>query len=223
MHGLLKNRTAGQNVVINIMADLNCEGFVWTTVDSHVDFGCSVSAINGNGYTISNLTINGQAMFRRFAGSGDVTISNLTFDGAKVNSNEINTAIIVVQTYQNLFLDNVDVKNSSITGGYKVATLIGTVYNESSSSITATLKNCDVDNCTVTSVTYDFMTCGMVAFVYASDNDKIEFENCTVSNVTLTNKGYVGYNANAFVYTTGSNSCYNEAEGVTVTNCKVAN
>jgi hypothetical protein len=56
----------------------------------------------------------------------------------------------------------------------------------------------------------------MVAFVYADDNDKIEFENCTVSNVSL--KAVNVYEAHAAIYTTGSESLYNEAEGVTVSN-----
>ena len=156
-------------------------------------------------------------MFKRFAGSGDVTVKNVTFDNASVNSTAINTSILTVQTYQNVLLDNVDVRNSSINGGYKVAPLIGTVYNENSSTITATLKNCDVENVTVKATSYDFCTTGMVAFVYADDNDTIEFENCTVKDVKLMAPND-SYKAHAAIYTTGSGSLYNEAEGVTVTN-----
>ncbi|MBO7196040.1 MAG: hypothetical protein J6V80_01770 [Clostridia bacterium] len=222
LNAKMVDKSAGQNVVINIMSDIDFAGKTWTTVDSHVDFGCSLSAINGNGYTISNLTVSGQAMFSRFAGLGDVSISNLTFDGAKVSTASINTALIVGQTYQNLLLDNVDVKNSTVTGGYKVATLIGTIYNEKSTSITATIKDCDVDNCVVTSVTYDFMTCGLVAFVYEGDNDYVKFENTTISNVTIDNTNSGGYSYHAFLYYTDApvDDCFNEAEGVTVTNCK---
>ena len=116
-------------------------------------------------------------------------------------------------------LDNVDVKNSSITGGYKVAPLIATVYNESSNTITATLKNCDVENTAVKATTYDFCTTGMVAFVNASDNDKIVFENCTVKDVKLYAPND-SYKAHASIYTIGgsSNELFNEANGVTVTN-----
>jgi hypothetical protein len=79
------------------------------------------------------------------------------------------------------------------------------------------LKNCDVKEVVVRATGYDFCTTGMVAFVYAGDNDKITFENCNVSNVKL----YApddSYKAHAAIYTTGSASLYNEAEGVTVTN-----
>jgi hypothetical protein len=161
-------------------------------------------------------------MFTRFAGSGNVTIKDVTFDNATVNSNgNINTSILTVQSYQNVLLDNVDVKNSSITGGYKVAPLIGTVYNESSSTVTATLKNCDVEDVTVKATSYDFCTTGMVAFVNAGDNDNIAFENCTVKNVKLYAPNV--YTAHAAIYTTGSETLFNEAEGVTVTNVTFEN
>ena len=53
--------------LIHLTADIDMSGKVWTPVDSHVDFGKSyLGGIDGQGYTISNLTINGQAMFRRF-------------------------------------------------------------------------------------------------------------------------------------------------------------
>ena len=83
--------------------------------------------------------------------------------------------------------------------------------------MTATLKDCDVENVTVKATSYDFCTAGMVAFVYADDNDRIEFENCSVSNVKLIAPAD-SYKAHAAVYTAGSESLYNEAAGVTVTN-----
>jgi hypothetical protein len=161
-------------------------------------------------------------MFTRFAGSGNVVVKDITFDNASINSNgNINTSILTVQTYQNVLLDNVDVKNSTIIGGYKVAPLMGTVYNENPSTITAMLKNCDVDNVTVKATSYDFCTTGMVAFVHAGNNDAIEFENCTVKNVKLYAPNV--YTAHAAIYTTGSDTLFNEAEGVTIENVTFEN
>lgn len=209
---------ANKSTVINLEADIDFAGHKWTPVDSHADIKNQLKEINGNGYTIKNLTIDGQAMFKRFAGTGNVTIKDVTFDNAAVESTGINASILTVQSYQNVLLDNVDVKNSVITGTYKVAPLIATVYNESNTTVTATLKNCDVTNTTVKATQYDFCTTGMVAFVYAGNNDKVEFENCTITNVKLMAPND-GYKAHAWVYTTGSESLFNEAEGVTVTNC----
>lgn len=149
-------------------------------------------------------------------------VKDITFDNANVNSNgQINTSILTGHTYQNVLLNNVDVKNSTIIGGYKVAPLIATVYNEGPSTITATLKNCDVENVTVKATSYDFCTTGMVAFVHASDNDEVEFENCTVSDVKLYAPNV--YTAHAAIYTTGSETLFNEAEGVTVNNVTFEN
>ena len=219
LNEMMCNKTAGKNITVSLLDDIYFAGKTWTPVDSHADTAFSFNTLNGNGHTIYDLTVNGQAMFTRFAGFGDVTITDVTFERANVNSNgTINTAIIVGHTYQNVLLDNVDVKDSAVIGGYKVATLIGTVYNEGSSTITATLKNCDVVDTIVTATKFDFCTTGMVAFVRASDNDKIEFENCTVSGVKIFAPDDI-YKAHAWVYTTGSESLYNEADGVTVTDC----
>ena len=181
-----------------------------------------MNELNGNGHTIKNLTINGKAMFTIFANAHDVVVKDITFDNAKVNSSDINVALIVGQTYNNLLLENVDVKNSAVVGSYKVATLVGSVYDETASTVTAILKGCDVSNTTVKSTGYDFCTAGLVSFVYTGDNDKIAFENCSVSDVKLYGPAN-GYTAHAAVYTTGSEELYNEAEGVTVTNVTFEN
>lgn len=214
---LLKDTSKTEITKIELTADIDFSGKTWTPVDMHADKKGVLAEINGNGHTISNLTINGQAMFTRFAQGNDLVIKDLTFDNAVVNSTALNSSILTVQTYTNLLLDNVDVVNSSITGAYKVAPLVATVYNEKSSTVTLTVKNCDVSNTTVKSTVYDFCTTGMVAYVRASDNDKVEFENCTISDVTLIAPDD-DYGAHAAVYTTGSGSLYNEAEGVTVSN-----
>jgi hypothetical protein len=219
MNQMFSDKTAGRDVVLNLIEDIDFTGNTWTPVDSHADSAFEIAEINGNGHTISNLTINGQAMFTRFAGTGDVVVKDITFDNAKVESTGINVSVLTVQSYQNVLLNNVDVKNSSFIGAYKVAPLIGTVYNESPSSITATLKNCDVENCEVTCTSYDFCTTGMVAFVYEGNNDRIEFENCTVKDVKLfaTPNGYSSHAA-IYVNDAETDDCFNEAEGVTVTN-----
>ena len=224
LNSMMVDKSAGKDVAVEILKDIDFTGKTWTPVDSHVDFGMAVNEFNGNGYTISNLTINGQAMFKRFSNAHDVVVKNITFDNASVNHNSINTAIIVGHTYNNLLLDNVDVKNSTIVGGYKVATLIATVYNEGTSTITATLKNCDVTNTTVKALSYDFDTAGLVAFVYGDDNDKVEFENCTISNVKLSAPaGYELHAAICAIYSNDDHVLVNEAEGVTVTNVTFEN
>jgi len=225
LNAKMVDKSAGRNVVVNLTADIDMTGKTWTPVDSHADTAFTFAGLNGNDHTISNLTVSGQAMFKRFSGTGDVTIKDVTFDNAVVSSTtDINCSVLTVQTYQNVLLDNVDVKNSAITGRYKVAPLIATVYNESPSAITATIKNCDVSDTTVTATQYDFCTAGMVAFVYEGDNDKVVFENCTVTNVKLYAPNN-GYTSHAWVYVNDADEddCFNEVAGVTVTNCTFEN
>ena len=219
INSAMANNAAGEGIAINLLSDIDFTGKTWTAVRSHIDWKSTMNEFNGNGHTISNLTINGAAMFTIFANNHDVAVKDVTFDNASVTYDGINSAIIVGQTYNNLLLENVDVKNSSITGQYKVAPLIGTVYNESPSEITATLKNCDVTNTTVTSTQFDFCTAGMVSFVYEGNNDRIQFENCTVKDVKLYAKPN-GYSSHAAIYVNDADTddCFNEAEGVTVTN-----
>lgn len=222
INSMMVSEIAGVGITIELLADIDFAGKTWTPVRSHIDWKSTMNELNGNGHTISNLTINGKAMFTIFANTHDVVVKDITFDNAKVSSTDINVAIIVGQTYNNLLLENVDVKNSAVVGSYKVATLVGTVYDEKASTVTATLKGCDVVNTTVKSTGYDFCTTGMVSFVYADNNDKIEFENCTVSDVKLYGPND-GYKAHAAIYTTGSETLFNEAEGVTVTNVTFEN
>ena len=114
--------------------------------------------------------------------------------------------------------------NSSITGAYKVAPFIGSVYNESDSSITATLKNCDVSNTVVTSTQYDFFTCGMVSFVYTTNNDYVEYENCSVTDVQLKSVGNgYDYHANIHYTSADTDDQINEHPGVKVTNVTFEN
>jgi hypothetical protein len=215
---MFKDYSLGAGAVIELMSDIDFTGKTWTQVDSHQDWKTYLKELNGNNHTISNFNISGQAMFSRFSGIGTVTIKDLTFDNATVNANGINASILTIQAYQNVLLDNVDVKNSQITGTYKVAPLIGSVYDEKATTVVATLKNCDVSNTTVTATQYDYFTTGMVAFVYKGDNDQIVFENCTVTDVTLVSPNNI-YSYHAAIYCDDEATLHNEAEGVTVTNC----
>lgn len=221
---LAQTNTGGtQKRTFHIANDIDANGYVWTPVDAHQDRGQRFGAINGHNNTISNMTINGPAMFERFATGCEITIKDLAFDHVDVVSTEdINSSILVVQTYDNLTLDNVDAKNCNITARYKVAVLVGTVYDESlTSSKQLTLKDCNVSNCTVTSTSFDYMTCGLVSFVNAGDGETISFDNCTITDTDLYSRNPNGYTVHAFVYAEDDaiGKYYDSADGVTVTNC----
>ena len=205
------------------MADIDFTGYTWIAVDNHVDRECVLREFDGNGYTISNMNVTGAGIFARIAGLGSVVIKNLKIDNAKVDSGSgVNVGSLVGALYDELLLENVDISNSTVSGNYKVASLVGAVYDEDpSSTVTLTVKDCDISGCTVNS-RLDFMACGMGAFVYVDDGEKVVFENCTLSDTTVKST-YGGYDANALVYSVDGipEGCYNTVEGVTVTNCSI--
>jgi hypothetical protein len=137
---------------------------------------------DGQGYTISNLTINGQAMFKRFAGTGNVTIKNVTFDNATVNSTAINSSILTVQSYQNVLLDNVDVKNSRLyarydaaSKGIRVGGLMGFLPSDGNPQ---TLIDCDVSNCEISGY-------HNVGAMIGTNYQPVTVTNCTASDSQL--------------------------------------
>ena len=221
---LAQSSTGGtQTRTFHISNDIDADGYVWTPVDAHQDANQRFGTIDGHNHTISNMTVNGAAMFRRFATGCNITIRDITFDNVDVTTTDgINASILTVQTYDNLTLDNVDARNCDIRGLYKVAALVGTVYDENPSrSIGLVMNNCDVSNCTVTSTAYDYMTCGLVAFVYTDDAETVSFENCTISDTNLYAENPNGYTVHAFVYAEEdvTGRYFDTANGVTVTNC----
>lgn len=203
--------------VINITEDIDFEGRSWNKIGWNA---CDFTEFNGNGHTISNLTLNDQAMFSNFVGKPK-TIKNISFENANVTSTALNTSLLCVQSYVDVTLEDVHVKNSTFSGAYKVAPLIGTMYDENANSTKVlTVKNCSVEDCEVITSRYDFMCAGMIAFVYEADGEKVTFENCLVKNVNLYGKGTY-YNALAYVYCNDGSpeGSFDEVEGVTVENC----
>jgi hypothetical protein len=123
------------------------------------------------------------------------------------------------------------VKNSSISGETKVASLVGSVNNGETWAVTATIKNCDLENITVTGNPNDKKEerlAGMVAWVADKfGNDKIVLENNTMKNVTiLSNATASEHHALIYISDVSKNSRYgvyhNEDAGVTLENCSYA-
>ncbi len=227
LNQMMLNNSLGYNVSIEIMNNIDYSDYTWSTAMSHTELGFSLKEINGNGHTVSNMTINGSAMFSMLSGNGDVSIKNIIFDGAIVNSGGTNVAILTSQIYQNTLLENVTIKNSEITGAYKVAPFIGSVWDENNSKSTiATLKDCTVENCAVKATGFDFGTAGMIASVFSvTSNDIVVFEgNNLVKNVNLYAPNN-GYTIHANIYTTDADTddLVNEAENVTVENVTFEN
>ncbi|MBQ3493215.1 MAG: hypothetical protein IJA88_03830 [Clostridia bacterium] len=210
-----------RNKKVVLAADVDMQGKTWTAVDGHYEFRLQLCGFvfDGNNHVISNMNISGQAMFTRIVATDVVTFKNIIFDNATVNTTGINASILCVQIYTDTVIENVTIKNSSITGAYKVAPFVGTVYDEKSTTVTLTMRNCKSINNTVTSTSLDFCTTGLVAFVYVTNNDKVVFENIEIRDIKLYAKPN-GYDLHASIYcdSKDTDDKINEMEGVTVEN-----
>ena len=144
---------------INIMDDIDAAGKTWeTAVIASGSASRNGFTFNGNGSTISNLTIvknadnatPGTGLFAMNAGNNTpTTFKDLTFDNVTVDGG-MHTGILWGQMYGKIVVDNVKVTNSDVTGMSNVGALVGRNGDDNASEIT--FKNCSVTNTKVTSL-----------------------------------------------------------------------
>ena len=218
----LDDGSISKNDTVKLDADIDMTGKTWDSVECHADAKQKgFKEFDGQGYTVSNLTINGQGLFSRVATDHPITIKNVTFDKAKNTTNTLNVSLVTYQVYSDLTLDNVKVINSTFKGAYKVAPLVATVYNENTSTVTLTVKDCTVENCTVEGTAYNFDVCGMVAWVNTADNDRFVFEgNNTVKDVQLIKRNGIACDMFAKIWHDGE-TAHDTDSNVTVTNVNI--
>ncbi len=150
----------------NIMADIDATTATWNTIYASPDSDTfNGITFNGNGHTISNLTIDKLWMGRTLEDGGaglfagalkgttsefgavikDITLDNLTVNGA----NRYHVGSVWGEVVgSSLTVDNVTVKNSTIIGQCNVGGLVG---RNSESKPTITFNDCEVLNTTVQS------------------------------------------------------------------------
>ncbi len=164
------NNFSGKEVTF--LCDIDASGVTWDSVWLGQDPEERPIGVvwNGNGKTISNLTINGTGLF--YMNACKSTFSNLTFDNVTVNGKIGNggigdgwhVGVIWGQAYGEITLDNVNVINSNVTGVCNVGGLIGRNGDDQ----TAIIKfvDCSVRNTTVTATGEDDADkCGASAFL----------------------------------------------------------
>ncbi len=169
---LAVNDTANSGVItINLEKDFDATG-EWEAITPKGYSGVNEVVINGNGHKISNL--NAPLIVGSFAGSGSITINDLTIEGANINSGKYNNlGLGAVVAYSDssggVNFNNVKVINSKVecTDGYAGA-LIG--Y----SSTPVIIKGGEVSNNTIIGGN----STGGVAGQFAA--------TATVENITVT-------------------------------------
>ena len=137
---------SGSNTEYYLANDIDFTGFTWTVTGNGTSFG---GVLNGNGKTISNITITGEGtgvyggIFQRTNGA---VIHDLTIDNANVNAvGRVGVLIGRIETAETT-INNVVIKNSSAAGtaGEGVGVVIG------NASLSFTITNLQVLNSTAT-------------------------------------------------------------------------
>lgn len=131
---------SGETVILD--SDIDMSGETWT---AGIGVGSAKfsGTFDGNGKTISNLTVNAAENYAGLFGSVfTATIKNVTLDNATVsNTGENYTAALVGGGYANI--EGCTVKNSSVSGTDQIGGIIGYLSCGS-------VKNCTVDSTEVT-------------------------------------------------------------------------
>ena len=176
-----------------LAADIDLSGIEWVPYNTVEPYD-KYLYFDGDGHTISNLTITEGAVYASFAGVLYGTIKDVVFTKASIVAGEGNKSGIIAgyvgtaDAFTPCLIENVEVKNSSITAARSMGAFVGQV-----ATADAVFKNCRVSNTTVTqTATSTSHAGGFVGYVQAAAS----FDNCsTDAAVTGTEftGGFAGY------------------------------
>ena len=136
---------------------------------------------DGQGHTIKNATINynGSDNVGLFVG-GNGGISDLVVENIKVVAPNCVNAAGIVSSDANAVINNVTVRNSSVTGGKYTGAIVG--YNYGS------VTNCTVENCTVSG---RYKVGGVVGYICNSNDQHTYVTGNTLTGVTVEGKNLI--------------------------------
>ncbi len=112
--------TGLQNMINNLnrryvlQNDIDCTGTSFTPVGKAANFS---GALEGNGYTISNLSINGSSLFEQFSG----TVSDVLFTGVEAGSG------VLIGTMNGGSVSQVSVADFTVSGSYPAGGIAGMI------------------------------------------------------------------------------------------------
>lgn len=185
---LSKNANSLNGKTLKLMNDIDLAGHAWTPIQIQGGANSKI-VIDGNLKTVSGLYVSGAAQ-SAFIGScdADLTIRNLTFDGADIRGTG-NTAAVIGTQKGTVALENVDVINSTVSGTeFGVGALVGvSLQNEGA---TVKLDGCDVRNTAVIGL---HAVGALVGATNNADASKMQVKNCvSEATVVYTSENGVG-------------------------------
>lgn len=184
---------AGEMRYFKLAADIDMAGLEWSPLNNADPYDKLIN-FDGDGHTISNLTITDGAAYASFAGVLYGEIKNITFNHASIEGGSGNKCAIVagyVGTSAALApcaMTNVEVKNSTLSGARSMGVIAGQV-----ATADALFSNCHVYNTTVTqTATSTSHAGGFVGYAQAAALYSDCSSNATVEGTEFTG-GFAGY------------------------------
>ena len=176
---------AGKTVKLMNSISFYNTNIVWNPVDLRANNKGLV--IDGNGKTISFMTINGTYGGYGFgfikSTAAELTVKNLTFRRVTVNASYSNVVGVVMgYTYAKTNFDNVVVDNCSINGFGKVGALVGMAANP---GVEVNIKNCKSTNNTFIGGYNMGGLIGLYQRKLATNEEIVTIDNVNVENNTV--------------------------------------
>lgn len=174
-----------------MVRDVDVSGEEWVPLNAEGNFDKFIN-FDGNGKTITGITISEPTAYASFAGVLYGTLKDVTFDKASINAGNNKAGIVAgyLGTNKNLTpcsLTGVTVKNSSIVGANYLGGVIGQV------AVVTTVSDCHIYNSTVTTSVNN-----VGGFVGVPDCAEAKFVDCSAEGVTVVTTAAVQY-AGGFV------------------------
>jgi hypothetical protein len=182
---------SGETKYFKMIQDVDISGAEWAPLNNEGNFDKFIN-FDGNGKTISGLTITEPVAYASFAGVLYGTLKDVTFVGASINAGNNKAGVVCgyLGTNKNLtecLLTGVTVKDSAIEGAAYLGGVIGQV------AIVTTVTDCHILNSTVTSSVNN-----VGGFVGVPDVAGAAFKDCSAEGVNVVSTAAVQY-AGGFV------------------------
>ena len=139
---------------LKLQADIDLAGKEWTSMDFWYPESGILAEIDGNGKTISNMTINGAGslgFIGSYAATSMLEIKNLTFDKPHIRNSSSFVGTVVGYTYGNITMNNVIVNGADIRATAAVVIRMGGIFGfyPHDANKPLLLNKCKVENSTI--------------------------------------------------------------------------
>ncbi len=214
INGVSRAAVSFTNKTIKLTSDIDLKGYEWTPLYAW-EGKLNGVVIDGQGYTISNMSVNGGTSCGFIKdNASSLTIKNLTFDNARVKADSGNgtyAGVVIGKNYSAVAIEKVSVTNSVVINNWQCGGLVGfaetnaPVFTECSISdsfvggsnatsgaffglggVDITCTKCTAKNVKL----YTDMEAGLVGWLYGKT---LTATDCTLTDVTVVSEYPAGF------------------------------